>query len=154
MTSSINIRVQQALASILGQQTAQIDPHLLQGSFTFPILESGIPTDKMAEQQVFRELFQTGMQTGLATPALQMVNWVALFARFLQTMGIRNLQDYMAPGVPMPQVQVMPDQQVQNQTQQGNLVPARPPGIEPTMTSDNFPMQMNPMAGNGASTGM
>src|SRR5215467_11400867 len=154
MTSSINIRVQQALAGILGQQTAQIDPHLLQGSFTFPILESGIPTDKMAEQQVFRELFQTGMQTGLATPALQMVNWVALFARFLQTMGIRNLQDYMAPGVPMPQVQVLPDQQVQNQTQQGNLVPARPPGIEPTTTSDGFPMQMNPMAGNGASTGM
>jgi hypothetical protein len=151
MTASINIRVQQALASILGQQSAQIDPHLLQGSFTYPILESGIPTDKQAEQQIWRELFQTGTQTGLTTPALQSVNWIAVFARFLQTMGIRNLQDYMAPGAGTPQMQVMPDSQVQNQAQQGNLVPA---GIEPTQTSDGFPMQMNPMAGNGASTGM
>jgi hypothetical protein len=151
MTSSINIRVQQALADILGSQSAQIDPHLLQGSFTYPILESGIPTDKQAEQQIWRELFQTGTQTGLTTPALQSVNWIAVFARFLQTMGIRNLQDYMQPGAGMPQMSVMGDQQVQNQAQQGNLVPA---GIEPTQTSDGFPMQMNPMAGNGASTGM
>jgi hypothetical protein len=152
MTSSINIRVQQALASILGQQTAQIDPHLLQGSFTYPILESGIPTDKMAEQQIWRELFTTGMQTGLATPALQTVNWIAVFARFLQTMGIRNLQDYMQPGAGTPQMQVMPDQQVQAQAQQGNLVPT--PSVEPTMTSDQFPMQMNPLSGNGGRTGM
>jgi hypothetical protein len=150
MTSSINIRVQQALSSILGQQSAQIDPHLLQGSFTYPILETGIPTDKQAEQQIWRELFQTGTQTGLTTPALQQVNWIAVFARFLQTMGIRNLQDYMAPGAGMPQMSVMGDDQVSNQAQQGNLVPA---GIEPSQTSDGFPMQMNPYSGNG-STGM
>jgi hypothetical protein len=78
------------------------------------------------------------------------VNWIAVFARFLQTMGIRNLQDYMAPGAGMPQMSVMGDDQVSNQAQQGNLVPA---GIEPSQTSDGFPMQMNPYSGNG-STGM
>jgi hypothetical protein len=56
----------------------------------------------------------------------------------------------MAPGAGMPQMSVMGDDQVSNQAQQGNLVPA---GIEPSQTSDGFPMQMNPYSGNG-STGM
>ncbi len=159
MTASINIRVQEALSHILGTQSAQIDPQLLQGSFTFPILETGIPTDKMAEQQIWRELFQTGMQTGMATPALQNLNWIAVFARFMQTMGIRNLQDYVQPMQPNPQMSVMGDEQVQNQVQQGNLVPAGGnPGsptqnVEPTQTSDGFPMQPNTLSTNGSSTG-
>jgi hypothetical protein len=99
------------------------------------------------------------MQTGLATPALQGLNWIAVFARFMQTMGIRNLQDYVAPQQPNPQMQVMGDEQLQNQVQQGNLVPAGgSPGspsqnIEPTMTSDQFPMQPNTLSTNGSQTG-
>jgi len=154
MTASINIRVQEALSRILGADQAQIDPSLLQGSFTYPILETGIPTDKMAEQQIWRELFQTGMQTGMATPALQQLNWIAVFARFMQTMGIRNLQDYVMPQQPPPEMQVMQDEQVQQNIQAGNLVPAGgSPNIEPTTTSDQFPMQPNTLSTNGSRTG-
>ena len=56
-------------------------------------------------------------------------------------------------------MQVMGDEQVQNQVQQGNLVPAGgSPGspsqnVEPTQTADGFPMQPNTLSTNGSATG-
>jgi hypothetical protein len=105
----------------------------------------------MMEQSVWREIFTTGMQTGAAASVLQSMNWFAVFGRFLKTMGIRNMQDYLVPGTPNPQVQVMPDAQVAAQAQQGNLAPAG--YTEPGVSSDGFPQFPNAAAGNGAPPG-
>jgi hypothetical protein len=149
MVNSLNVRVHESLARLLGVESLEVNPEILQGSFTFPILEAGMPTDKMMEQQVWRELFTTGMQTGVAAPVLQQMNWFAVFARFLKSMGIRNMQDYLQPQQPNPQMQVMPDQQVADQAQQGNLAPA----VDPSMSSDGFPQYPNAASGNGNSPG-
>jgi hypothetical protein len=149
MVNSLNVRVHESLARLLGVESLEVNPQILQGSFTYPILEVGMPTDKMMEQQVWREIFTTGMQTGVAAPVLQQMNWFAIFARFLKSMGIRNMHDYLQPQQPNPQMQVMPDQQVQDQAQQGNLTPA----VDPTMSSDGFPQFPNAAAGNGAASG-
>jgi hypothetical protein len=150
MVNTLNVRVHESLSRLLGSTSMEVNPQILQGSFTFPILESGIPTDKLMEQQVWRELFTTGMQTGSANEIMQQLNWFAVFARFLQTMGIRNLQDYLKPPTaPVPDMSVMPDAQVQAQAQQGNLVPAS----DPSMSSDGFPQFPNAAAGNGAAPG-
>jgi len=148
MVNSLNVRVHESLARVLGTQSVEVNPQLLQGNFTFPILEQGTPTDQMMEQSVWREIFTTGMQTGAAAPVLQSMNWFAVFGRFLKTMGIRNMQDYLMPGVPNPQITVMADGQVQAQVQQGNLAPAG--NTEPGMSSDGFPQFPNAASGNGS----
>jgi hypothetical protein len=152
MVNSLNVRVHESLARILGSQSVEVNPQVLQGNFTFPILEQGTPTDQMMEQQVWREIFTTGMQTGAAASVLQSMNWFAVFGRFLKTMGIRNMQDYLVPGVPNPQIQVMPDAQVAAQAQQGNLAPAG--YTEPSVSSDGFPQFPNAASGNGAPPGI
>jgi hypothetical protein len=154
MVNSLNVRVHEALARVLGSASIEVNPQILQGSFTFPILEGGIPTDKLMEQQIWRELFQTGMQTGIAAPVLQSLNWFAVFVRFLNSMGIRNVGDYLQQ--PPPNIAVLPDATVQAMQQQGNLVSAGapgPPGVEPSQSSDGFPVFPNPAAGNGATPG-
>jgi hypothetical protein len=152
MVNSINVRVHEALARMVGAESLAVNPQVLQGSFTFPILENGIPTNQLMEQQIWRELFQTGMQTGAANEIMARLNWFTVFARFLQTMGIRNLQDYLKPPeAQMPDMSVMPDDQVAAQAQQGNLEPV--PNVDPSMSSDGFPQFPNAAAGNGAAPG-
>jgi len=143
MAESLNLRVKENLANIAGAEQLQILPQMLQGSFSFPLLEGGVPSDKLVTSQVLRELLQTGFQSGAAQPLLQQINWLELYAYFLRIMGIRNVGQFVQPA----QMQVMPDEQVAAQAQQGNLVPAG----EPQVSSDGFsqyPNQAAPMTGN------
>lgn len=142
MAESLNLRVQEQLAAIAGADQVNIIPQMLQGTFSFPLLEGGVPSDKLVTSQVLREILQTGFQSGAAQPLLQQINWLELYGYFLKIMGIRNLKDFINP----PEMQVMPDDQVLAQQQQGNLVPQG----EPQVSSDGFPQFPNgaaPMTG-------
>jgi hypothetical protein len=123
MTESLNLRVREELAGVIGAQDVSVAPQMLQGRFTIPWLEGGLPSDKLMEANTLRELLTTGMQSGAAAPILQQMNWLALYVRFLNVLGIRNVQDFLAPA---PQMQVMPDEQVQQQAQSGQLQPMNP----------------------------
>jgi len=82
----------------------------------------------------------------------RVIDPIEIFKEFCRTLGIRNIDSYMKqapmpqpmpgqmpgqpglpPGQPMPQtpVRVMPDQQVQQQVQAGNVIPFRQAGQLP-----------------------
>lgn len=146
MANSLNLRMQEQYARVVGADVVEVWPQMLQGNFSYPILEGGIPSDKAMEQQVWRELLTSGIQSGVATPLLQSINWMQVMVAFLRSVGVRNFKDFIGPA---PQMQVMPDAQVQAQAQQGNLVPS----AMPSASSDGFPMgPAGPMTGNNGLT--
>lgn len=124
----LTLRVRdQAYAKVLGQDYLDVTPDLLQGQFRVPLLESGIPTDKLMHANVLREMLQMGMQDpNVAARLSQRINWEEIFAELMRVLNKRNLRDFFnldAP-VPMPMLQPMPTEQVQQGVEQGNLVPA------------------------------
>ena len=62
----------------------------------------------------------------------------AIFNEVAKNLGVKNIEQFyvqappMMPGMP-GQAQVMPDEQVQRGVQEGNMIPARMPGM-PGMT--------------------
>lgn len=131
---------------MLQDPMVNIGPELLQGEFRIPMLEQGIPTDKSMWVNTLREILQMCMQNpSVVMPPGQQINVMEVFTELLRITGIKNLQDF---------VTVMPDQQVLQQMQQGNLVPgqAGPPGPQappPAQGSDGFPVGAGPNMGRG-----
>jgi len=123
---------------MLQDPMVNIGPELLQGEFRIPMLEQGIPTDKSMWVNTLREVLQMCMQNpSVVMPPNATINVMEVFTELLRITGIRNLQDF---------VTVMPDQQVQAQMQQGNLVPGAggPSQPPPAQGSDGFPVGASP----------
>ncbi len=137
METSLGVRLKPPYNQIIGQDAIVVVPQLLQGRFRFPFLETGMPNDRFFEANIWREILAMGMQNQLAAPALQQINFLEVFARLLMAVGVKNVQDFYQPGrFPMATAQamqqmaaaqggqVMPDEQVLRQQDQGNLVPS------------------------------
>lgn len=98
---------------------AMIAPEDIQGLFDFPLIDPSQPLDPVRWAQTWMQISQMAIQN----PALaQSVNHVALFKQVAQSMSIADISRFLLP----QSVQVMPDQQVQQQAQAGNLVPQPP----------------------------
>src|SRR5436305_5107796 len=104
--------------SILGMPYVQLTPDLLQGEFTYPFLDAGLPTDRAAEAAMWKELLMAGLQSN--PQMMAMMPWGAIAARFFRAMNVKDLQSF---GLSPLNLTVEPDGQVQQQMQQGNLQP-------------------------------
>jgi hypothetical protein len=105
----------------LGAPYVRLTPDMLNGSFTFPFMDAGLPSDRMFEASVWKEMLQSFMQNPAASQMLPPKTLPAIIARFLRAMNIRDLQTF---GMTPQMFTVEPDDQVMQQAQQGNLVPA------------------------------
>jgi hypothetical protein len=158
LSEQFAMRLRPPYNKVLGQDSVVIFPELLRGLFRFPFLQGGMPTDRFFEANMWREILGMGMQSGLALPTIQSISFQEVFARLLMSMNVKNIDDFFAGGRfpaatadAMARLQgrlgpvdaeqrVLPDDQVQNQVRQGNLVP-----------SDGFPLpQSNATPGVGA----
>jgi hypothetical protein len=126
----LQLPVNQAYQDIMKANMVDITPDLLQGTFRVPFLESGIPTDKAFHANMLREVLTLWMQSGGGAPGTPSaaINGLEILMALLRTVGIQNIKDFIVPSAILQaqqmQMQVMPDQQVQDQVQQGNLVPS------------------------------
>lgn len=115
--------------TMLGQDFLDVTPDLLQGQFRVPLLEGGIPTDKLMHANVLREMLQMGLQNPqVAMQLSQQINWSEIFAELMRVLNKRNLRDFFNLQPPQPQMppgmEVQGQEQVQQGVQAGNLVPA------------------------------
>lgn len=135
LSSEIPLRLKKPYADVLGQDAIVLYPELLQGQFRFPFMQGGMPTDRIFETNIWREIFGMGLQSGIANPTLNMVNYGEVFARLLTSMQVKNVDDFFLPGrfpaamqeaaqqMAQQQQQVLPDEEVARQAEAGNLVP-------------------------------
>lgn len=92
----------------------RMSPEHLTGDFHFPIHDGTLPQDKLAQLDVWKEIFLTVAQD----PNLsQRYNVPGIFDWVAELGGAKNLSRF--------KVQVAPQGQVEAQAQQGNLVPAQ-----------------------------
>lgn len=94
----------------------EISPEDVQGLFDFPIMDASMPLDPTRYAEVWMQIAQQAVANPAVAPRL---DHLELFKQQVHSMGITDLSRFIVP----EQVQVMPDQQVEQQVQAGNLTP-------------------------------
>lgn len=96
-----------------GQQFIMVSPQDIAGFFDLVPVDGTLPVDRMAQANLWKEIFA---QIRNMPPQVQMgYDWGRIFAWAAQLGGLRNINQF--------KIQVMPDQMLQAQAQQGNVVP-------------------------------
>lgn len=93
-----------------------ITPEDIQGQFDFPVFDGGTPLDPVRFAETWMNLASLAMQNPVLA---QRIDHVQLFKQIAGSLGVTDVARFLLP----QQAQVMPDQQVEQQVQQGNLVP-------------------------------
>lgn len=105
------------LAQMAGPAFMQINPAMLSGDFDFVPVDGALPIDRMA----MATLWQNIMGQMSKTPQLLAeFDLGKVFTHIAQLAGIRNINQF--------KIQVVPDQQLAQQAQAGNVIPLRGPG--------------------------
>jgi hypothetical protein len=126
---------------IQATQRVLIKPWDLQGNFDYIARSASLPPDPSRQAMVWVQLmlglgkFPQIMQPGPDGKALDVRK---IFNEVARNMGIRNINQFytqpqqIPPGMPGPGMQVMPDEQVANGVQRGDLapIPGRLPGVQ------------------------
>src|SRR5438309_4444095 len=116
----VGSRHSQEYAGLAEGSIVKVDPDELQGEWQFQIHDGSMPLDPVRTAEVWREILKDGMQV----PDLyQQLDPLKIFERGVRPLGIRSIED-LKRSKPL----VMPDQQVADGVQRGNLVPAGGPG--------------------------
>ena len=102
-----------------GQSFIDVTPENIVGQFDLIPVDGTLPIDRMAQANLWKEIM-AGVRN--MPPQVQMgYDWGRIFGWAAQLAGLRNINRF--------KIQVVPDQQIANQAQQGNVVPingARP----------------------------
>ena len=97
-----------------------IGPQHLQGEIDLAPCDVTMPVNREKMGQLWMQLATMVVQNEMMA---QKMNWVAMFKEAAHLMGARNFEDFVMEGPPMPPTQVMPNEQVDQQVERGNLVP-------------------------------
>jgi hypothetical protein len=115
-----------------GQAFLQVSPNDIVGFFDFVPVDGTMPVDRMAQANLWKELMGN---LRMMPPIVAMsYDWGRIFAWVAQLGGLRNINQF--------KIEVMPDQMLAMQAQQGNVVPM------PGRGKRGSPVE----AGNSAST--
>lgn len=108
-----------------------IAPEDIQGSFSFPVSDASAPLDPVRFARTWVQVLQVSLQNPMLA---QLINLPEVWKELIRAMGIQD------PGrLLLPQVQVLPDQQIQQQVQAGNLIPQPGPQPGPRPGGDTTP---------------
>lgn len=134
--ASAKLRRVGSFAMDAGEGFMKVSPQDIVGFFDMVPIDGTLPVDRMAQANLWKEIF-VGMR-GMP-PQVQMgYDWARVFAWMAQLGGLKNINQF--------KVQVMPDAALQQQAQQGNVVPMPARGVPPR----GLPAPVTP--GNAAST--
>jgi hypothetical protein len=124
-----------------------VEPEDIQGEFFFPVHDGSMPIDPVRTSESW-ERIMGGMAK--IPPLMQQYDIGKVFERAIRTLGVRNIEDFRV------RPQIMPDQQVMQGVQRGNLIPAgagspSPAGIG--SAGAGGPAAFGPLAGLGGPNG-
>jgi hypothetical protein len=140
LSQRLTVRARDPYSSVLNQDFLEVTPQQLQGMFRVPLMEQGIPTDKQFHAATLKELLQMLITSSPESAAAlgSQINASSIFIDLLRLLGKKNLKAYFQPTDPrqqamqqmmaQQQTETMPDEQVQQQVQAGNLIPNETPG--------------------------
>jgi hypothetical protein len=125
LASDQMLRLKPPYDRLLGAPMIPVHAGMLQGEFSFPFTEAGMPTDRLFEVNTWKELIMPFLQ-GPAGAMLMQQPWfgqmfMSMWGRMLHGMNIKDLQTFGPPGFGLPSLVVAPDQMVQQAVQQGDL---------------------------------
>lgn len=103
------------LAQMAGPAFMQVDPQSISGDFDFVPVDGALPIDRMAMATLWQQIMG---QMRNYPQLLQQMDIAKVFTHIAQLAGIRNINQF--------RIQVVPDQQLQQQAQAGNVIPLRP----------------------------
>lgn len=120
MTEPELVRITGAKAKAMGLDPTQshiieADPDLIAGEYDYPVHTGDVPPDPARMMDVWYRVMM-----GVAGNQLlaQKFDVVAIFRQLAQSAGVKNIDDFQI------KTQTMPDQQVMDGVQRGNLIPA------------------------------
>ena len=130
----------QAVGRSVGGNGVLITPEDIQGQFHFPVSDASMPLDPVRFARTWVQVLQVSMQNeGLANQ----LDLVGTWKEMVRAMGIQDPSRLILP----QQVQVMPDDQLAQQVQAGNLVPQGNGATPPPRSA--IPMQQQRQSING-----
>ena len=103
------------LALVAGTNWLDVSPESIQGFFDYVPVDGTLPVDRFAQATLWRELILTMAKVpGL----LEQYDVARIFAWVAQLTGLKNINQF--------RVEVVPDEQIAAQAQQGNVVQLGP----------------------------
>ena len=106
----------QAIGRAVSGKGVLISPDDIQGQFHFPVSDASMPLDPVRFARTWVQVLQVSMQNEMLA---QQIDLVGTWKEMVRAMGIQDPSRLILP----QQVRVMPDQQLAQQVQAGNLVP-------------------------------
>ncbi len=100
------------LALEAGQQFVDVNPETIQGFFDFVPVDGTLPVDRFAQANLWRELFA---QIRNFPEIMQQYDIGRIFAWVAQLSGLKNINQF--------KIEVLPDEQLAQQAQAGNVIP-------------------------------
>jgi len=104
---------------MLQQGRALVGPGMIQGELRVQPGDFSAPMDRDGMAQKW---MQAAMTVAKDATLSQRYDWVEMFQRAAELSGMRNIEDFVLH-TPAAPVQVMPDEQVLDQAERGNLAP-------------------------------
>lgn len=125
----LKLRMVGNLASVAGPKFLDVTPETIQGFYDMVPVDGTLPVDRMAQVNMWMQIMQ-----GLRSMPQVFAQYDAgkIFAHVAMLGGVKNVDQFKLPQLMGPQginPQVMPDDQLQNEAQAGNIVPIR--GVNP-----------------------
>lgn len=110
---SQKLRIVGNLALDAGQQFINVTRESIAGYYDFINVDGTMPVDRMAQANLWKEIMANA--TRMPQQVLMQYDWARIFGWAASLSGLKNIQNF--------KVQVMPDQQLQQQAQAGNVIP-------------------------------
>lgn len=115
------------LAQAAGVGFMNVDPSMISGFFNFVPVDGTLPVDRAQQANLWKDLMSN---LRMMPPQVAMgYDWVKIFSWVGSLAGLKNINQF--------KIQVVPDAQLQQQAQQGNVIPMRPPGVDSSTTTGN-----------------
>lgn len=98
----------------------QAGPEDIQGNFDFPIRDVNLPIKPSDNAEVWADVFKAASSNIIIAQRID-IFWI--FKQMCESLGIKNIDDARIDQMQLPRFNVMPDQQIENRVQAGDLVP-------------------------------
>ena len=126
LAENIRVRLVGDQARVFGNQFISVSPQEIAGFYDFVPVDGTLPVDRFAQATLWKDIFG---QMSRFPQIMAGYDWNRIFAWFGQLAGLKNMEQF--------RVQVAPDDMLQGQAQQGNLIqfPGGPPQGPGTQTN-------------------
>jgi len=116
--SSAKLRRVGSLALEAGERFMNVSPDDIIGFYDYVPVDGTMPIDRMAQANLWKEIM--GSLRMMPPQVAMQYDWARIFAWVANLAGLKNINQF--------KVQMVPDQMLQQQADQGNVIPIRPSG--------------------------